>query len=249
MHAKANATRCQPSTTATLTTMTITTTTSTTTTTAAAAAASTTFNTTTPMATQQSRARQSPGVNQAQWLCFNPHCPSRSSGFQTEHDLKAHFAHYLYCADITASTWRTARQAMAQSSQTTTRNTAHHHSTYTICVAGLFPDGVVPAALQNLGTTNQLQHGLANVRNGLCTKQPALRTTQDSITGLALFGYVDKASQYTPPIPTVIVPQATAQVIRNAALPAGTAAANVTEQQQQQPITQGQVPVATHTTT
>ena len=47
----------------------------------------------------------------------------------------------------------------------------------------------------------------------------------------------------------MIVPQATAQVIRNAALPAGTAAANVAEQQQQQPITQGQVPVAAHTTT
>ena len=59
---------------------------------------------------------------------------------------------------------------MAQSSQPTTANTAHRNSTYAIRLAGLLPDGNVPTAFQNLGTTDQLQHGLANVRDGLSTQ-------------------------------------------------------------------------------
>ena len=129
--------------------------------------------------------------------------------------------------------WQAARQAMAQSSQTTTTNTAHRNSTYAIRVAGLFPDGNFLVALRNVCTTTQLQHGLANVRDGLHTQRPALHTTQDSNTGPALFPDIGEASQHIPPVATVIVPQATAQVIRNAALPAGTTAANVGQQQQQ----------------
>ena len=122
---------------------------------------------------------------------------------------------------------------MARSSQTTTANTAYRNSTYVICVAGLFSDGNFLVALRNVCTTTQLQHGLANVRDGLHTQRPALHTTQDNNTDPALFPDVDEASQHTPPVATVIVPQAIAQVIRNAALPAGTAVANVGQQQQQ----------------
>ena len=186
--------------------------------------------------------------SQAQWLCFNPHCPSRSNGFQTERALKAHFAHYPYCADITASTWQAARQAMAQQSQTTTANTAHRNSTYAIRVAGLFPNGDVPAALQNLGTTDQLQGSPSDVLQISCIEQNVLDTDPDIDMDLPSITDNTETDAVAAPIPAVNAPQASTDTMMNTTQSIAAAAApNV--QQQQQSITQGQVPVAAHTTT
>ena len=169
--------------------------------------------------------------------------------FQSERDLQNHFFYFRECADITANTWATVQQAMAQTSQTTTANTAYRNSAYSIRVAGLFPDGNVPVALQNLRTSNQLQGSPSNVLQSSPTHQNVLGTDQGISTDLPSIASNKDTDADAPPIPAVTVPQAPTATMMNTAQPIATAAVRIEQQQQQQTTTQGQVPVATHTTT
>ena len=141
---------------------------------------------------------------------------------------------------------------MAQTSQTTTANTAHRNSTYAIRVAGLFPDGNVPAALRNLYPTNQLQGRPPDVLQTSPTHQNVLGTDQDIGTDLPSVASNEESNGETPPTRTVNVPQAPTPTMMNTAQPITTTAAHTEQQQQQQQqqtTTQGQVPVTAHTTT